>query len=168
MSIVNILRNVNVVVDGRGYAGRASTVQLPKLTVATDEHRAGGMDAPVAIDMGLEKLECGFTLTSVEPDLLASWGLGPGNLVPLTFRGALQSEGGEVTAAVATVRGMLREVDFGDWKPGEKAELKAMMDVRYYKLEIGGRELVEIDVDNMVRRVDGVDQLEAQRAALGV
>ena len=48
------------------------------------------------------------------------------------------------------------------------AELKAMVDARYYKLEIGGRELVEIDVENMIRRVDGVDQLEAQRNALGL
>lgn len=168
MSIVNILRNVNVIVDGRGHAGTAMSCQLPKLTVATDEHRAGGMDAPVEIDMGLEKLECGFTLNSVDADLLASWGLAPGQQVPLTIRGALQSEDGTVTPAVAKVRGQIREIDFGDWKPGEKSELKAMVAVRYYELVVGGRQVVEVDVENMIRRVNGVDQLESQRSALGV
>lgn len=47
MAIVNILRNVNVFVDGRGYAGRAQEVTLPKLAVKTEEHRAGGLDAPI-------------------------------------------------------------------------------------------------------------------------
>lgn len=169
MAIPNVLRNINCFVDGRGFAGRVSELTLPKLTVKTEEHEAGGLDAPVEIDMGLEKLEAMFTLRSVEADVLRSWGLRSGDLAPLTFRGALQSEAdGSITEAVATMRGVLREVDFGAWKPRESPELKATMAVRYYKLEIGGEELVEIDVENMVRRVDGVDQLEAQRAALGV
>ena len=167
-TIPNVLRNINCFVDGRGFAGRVSELTLPKLTVKTEEHEAGGLDAPVEIDMGLEKLEAMFTMRSVEPDVLRSWGLRGGEQVPLTFRGALQSEAGAVTEAVATMRGLLREVDFGGWKPRETPELKGTMAVRYYKLEIGGEELVEIDVENMVRRVDGVDQLEAQRAALGV
>ena len=168
-TIPNVLRNINAFVDGRGFAGRVSELTLPKLTVKTEEHDAGGLDAPVEIDMGLEKLEAMFTLRSVEADLLRSWGLRGGEQVPMTFRGALQSEaGGDVADATATMRGVLREVDFGAWKPREAAELKATMAVRYYRLEIGGEELIEIDVENMVRRVDGVDQLEAQRAALGL
>lgn len=71
-------------------------------------------------------------------------------------------------AAAATCRGLVKEIDYGDWKPGEKAELKAMMAVRRYRLELDGETIHDIDVDNMVRIVDGTDQLAAQRQALGI
>ena len=167
MAVIDVLRNCNLFVDGRGYAGRVVSVTLPKLAVKTEEHRAGGMDAPVEIDMGLEKLEAGWTMSSVDADLLKRWGLAPGRTTPCVFRGALQSEDGAVKAVAATCRGLVREADYGDWKPGEKAELKIMMAVRRYRLDIDGETVHDIDVDNMVRIVDGTDQLAALRAALG-
>ena len=166
--ITDILRNINLFVDGRGYAGRVAEVNLPKLTVKTEEHRDGGMDAPVEIDMGLEKLECDFSISAIDADVLRSWGLNVGALVPVTFRGAVQSEDGSVKAVVAEVRGQVKEIDWGTWKPGEKTPLKAMIAPRYYKLTHDGQTIHEIDVDNMIRVVDGADQLAAQRAALGI
>lgn len=166
--IHDILRNVNLFVDGRGYAGRVQMVQLPKLTVATEEHRAGGMDAPVEIDMGMEKLEASWSMDSVDDEMLRRWGLAADSLTPCVFRGALQSEDASVRAVAAHCLGMLREVDYGDWKPGEKSTLKCTMAVRRYRLEIDGDVVHDIDVANMVRIVDGTDQLAAQRAALGI
>lgn len=166
--IIDILRNVNLFVDGRGYAGRVQMVQLPTLTVATEEHRAGGMDAPVEIDMGLEKLEASWSMDSVDDEMLRRWGLAADSLTPCVFRGALQSEDASVRAVAAHCLGMLREVDYGDWKPGEKSTLKCTMAVRRYRLEIDGDVVHDIDAANMVRIVDGTDQLAAQRAALGI
>ena len=57
-----ILKNFNLFVDGRGYAGRAEEVTPPKLTIKTEEIRNGGMDAPISVDLGMEKLECQFIL----------------------------------------------------------------------------------------------------------
>ena len=166
--IVNLLKNVNLFVDGRGYAGQVMEANLPKLTVKMEEHRDGGMDAPAEIDMGLEKLECDFSTSNIDAELLRSWGLAPGNLVPVTFRGALESEDGTVTPVVASVRGNVKEVDYGTWKPGEKVPLKCAMAVRYYKFEHGGQVIHEIDVDNMIRMVNGADRLAEQRSALGI
>ncbi len=166
--IVNVLKNVNLFVDGRGYAGQVMEVNLPKLTVKMEEHRDGGMDAPAEIDMGLEKLEADFSTSNIDAELMRSWGLAPGNLVPLTVRGALESEDGAVTPVVAQLRGQLKEVDYGTWKTGEKVPLKCSMAVRYYKYEHDGQALIEIDVDNMIRMVNGTDRLAEQRAALGI
>ena len=69
-----------------------------------------------------------------------------GALVPFTVRGALQSEDGTVTAVAAQLRGHVKEIDFGTWKPGEKVPMKAMVSVRYYKLEHAGNAIHEIDV----------------------
>lgn len=166
--IVDVLRNVNLFVDGRGYAGRVAEVNLPKLTVKTEEFRDGGMDAPVEIDMGLEKLECSFSTSAIDAELLRSWGLAPGESVPITFRGALESEDGTVRAIVARVRGQIKEIDFGAWKPGEKSPLKCMVAVRSYTLEVDGSTVHDIDVVTMKRIVNGTDRLTAQRAALGI
>ncbi|BET34742.1 hypothetical protein wCIFem_11920 [Wolbachia pipientis] len=46
-----ILKNFNVFVDGRGYAGKIDEITLPKLTIKTEEYRAGGMDITVNIDI---------------------------------------------------------------------------------------------------------------------
>ncbi len=86
--IDNQLKNCTMAIDGRGYAGRVKTVTLPKLTVKTEEFRGGGMDAPIEIDMGMEKLEFSATLSSVDPDLLGSWGLAHGRSPSITVRGA--------------------------------------------------------------------------------
>lgn len=168
MPIPDILRNINLFVDGRGYAGKVDELTPPKLTIKTEEHRAGGMDAPVELDMGMEKLECDFSLAGPDAGTLKSWGLGAGKPVPLTFRGVLQDADGVTRAVVMRMRGIVREADFGTWKPGEKAPLKATVAVRYYKLELDGEVIHEIDPENMIRVVNGADQLQAQRAALGL
>jgi P2 family phage contractile tail tube protein len=63
----NILRNFNLFVDGTNYAGQIEEINLPKPTVKTEEHRVGGMDAPIALDMGMEALKADFTLTGFDP-----------------------------------------------------------------------------------------------------
>ena len=166
--IVNILRNINLFVDGEGYAGRVDEVVLPKLTIKTEEFRAGGMDAPVEIDQGMEKLEATLTTSGIDKVLLERWGVVLGEHVPFTLRGALRDEDATVRPVVAHIRGRIKEIDFGTWKPGEKAPMKAMVAVRYYKLELEGAVLHEVDVENMIRIVNGVDQLAGVRSALGV
>ena len=166
--IEDVLRNINAFVDGRGYAGKMERVQLPKLTGRTEDYRGGGMDGVARIDMGLEPLEAMLESKAVDAGLLRSWGVSTGSLVPWTLRGAVQSEDGGVKAVVAELRGWCSEADYGDWKPGESVNLKCKLEARYYKLTHDGAVVHEVDVDNMVRIVDGTDQLAAQRAALGI
>lgn len=165
--MTKVLKNFNLFVDGRGYAGRAEEVTPPKLTIKTEELRAGGMDAPAAIDMGMEKLEAGFSLIEYDPELLKQFGLVSGNGVQLTLRGALVDDT-TTTPMVIGLRGMFTEIDMGKFKAGDKATMQCLVACRYYSLEIGGRKLIEIDVDNMTRVIDGVDKLAEVRAALGI
>ena len=86
----------------------------------------------------------------------------------LTIRGAIQAQGSEAQAVVINLSGGWRELDAGSWKPGDKSTLKAMVAASYYKLSIGGVELIEVDAANLVRKVNGTDQLAGIRAAIGV
>ena len=162
-----ILKNFNLFVDGRGYAGRAEEVSPPKLTLKTEEFRGGGMDAPAVIDLGMEKLEASFSLVEYDPEILKQFGLVPGNSVQITLRGALVDDS-TTTPMVIGLRGMFTELDMGKFKAGDKATLQCSVACRYYSLEIDGQSIAEIDVDNMVRKIDGQDVLADIRSALGM
>jgi P2 family phage contractile tail tube protein len=58
----DILKNFNLFVDGVGFAGNAEEVQLPALNIIEEDFRAGGMDSPIGLDMGIEKLETSFKI----------------------------------------------------------------------------------------------------------
>jgi len=164
----DILKNMNLFVDGRGMAGNIEEITLPKLTSKTEEFRNGGMDAPIEVEMGMEKLEADFTLTAFRKEVLSLWGLATGNIKPLTIRGSLSSEDGKETGVIINLRGMIKEVDMGSWKPGDKSVTKFAVALRYYKLTVGGQVIHEIDVPNMIRIIGGVDQLATTRANLGL
>ena len=161
-------KNMNLFVDGYGFAGRATEVSLPKIDAKLEEHRAGGMDAPVEYDMGLNALTGSFTLAEYAPTVLRLYGLVDGNSTAVTMRGYAEDEAGNSQTIVAQMGGRLKGQDPGSWKPGESAELKGEIGCRFYALYINGEEIYYIDVENMVRRIGGVDQMAAQRAALGM
>lgn len=161
------LRNFNVQVDGFGFAGRADEVTLPTLSIATEEHRAGGMDAPVEVDMGMELMEATIVLSDYDETVISGFGmLGAG--VPLTVRGAIQRQGEAAQPVVIKMLASLKSRDPGTWAVGSKQTTTLTYTVRKYSETINGVEYVNIDVENMVRVINGTDQLAAQRAALGL
>lgn len=168
MALNDILKNMNLFVDGHGYAGNVEEITLPKLTMKMEEFRNGGMDAPIEVEMGMEKLELSFSLTKFDADVLKLFGLAPGSSKPINIRGSLLSEDGTEKPVIINAQGMIKESDFGSWKPGDKATLKGSVAVKYYKLTIDGNVVHEIDVINMIRKINGVDQLAQTRKNLGM
>lgn len=163
----DVIKNWNVFVDGKGYAGQADEVNPPKLALKMEEFRAGGMNVPKEINMGLDKLEADFSLIAFDRLVLSKFGVAVGQTIPFVIRQALESDDGTVTAVAYTMRGRVKGIDPGTLKAGEKATLKVSLAVDYFKLDHGGTVVQEIDVDNMVHIVNGVDVLAAQRAAIG-
>lgn len=164
----DVLKNLNLFVDGRGYAGQIDEYNAPDLTLTTEDYRAGGMDAPIAIEMGQEPLETSFALIAYDADVLALWGVAEGASVPFIVRGALESFDGTVKPVVHEMRGQITSLSRGTWAPGQKPALTVTMRLVYYKETHDGSVLHEIDVENMIRVVGGTDRLAAQRAALGL
>jgi P2 family phage contractile tail tube protein len=161
------LKNFSLFVDGRGLAGLIQTLTLPTLTTKMEEFRGGGMDAPVEIDMGMEKLEGTFELAEYNPDIIALYGLASPN-TQMTARGAMRRDGEDAVPVVVNMTGVVKQLEKGDWVAGDPTSGTFTYSLRYYKLTIGGRELVEIDKVNMIRRINGQDQLATIRTAIGV
>ena len=168
MAAEDILKYLNLIVDGRGYAGKIEEYNAPDLQVATEEFRAGGMDAPIDIDMGLEKLTCSFVLASYDANVLALWGVKQGSAVQFTARGSLENLNGTTKKVVHNMRGKLIQLARGTWGSGNKPSLTCTVSLRYYREVIDGNVINEIDVINMVRNINGVDQLAEHRANIGL
>ena len=168
MAARDILRNFNLFVDGRGYAGNVSEYSAPTLAVQTEDFRAGGMDAPIALDMGMEALEATFILSAYDFHVLQMWGVIEGAPIVLTARGAIESYDGLVKASVHRLRGRVTRVERGAWTPGQQAPLTITVRCDYFAEDLDGRQIHEIDVPNMKRVINGVDQLAARRAAIGI
>lgn len=166
--IPRVLKNFSLFVDGRGLAGTVSTLTLPTITTKMEEFRGGGMDAPVEIDMGMEILETSFELFDYEENVLSLYGLANGSATQVTARGALRRDGDAAVPMVVNMTGVIKEMDPGDWQAGEQTSMTCSMALRYLKITIGGREVIEVDKVNMIRRINGVDQLETIRQAIGV
>lgn len=164
----NILKNFNAFLAGLGYAGQVKSIQLPALKIKEEEYRAGGMDAPITIDMGMEKMEVSFTLTKYDADALGTFGLAEGQDVPFTFRGALESLDGNVEAVEIDAFGKVNSIEPEEAQAGSASGMKFTIAVRYYRYNQDGVDIHEIDVINMTRLIDGVDQLAAIRSAIGI
>lgn len=166
--VPQVLYDTNLFIDGVSFKGDVPALSLPKLTVKTDEYRGGGMGGSIDMDLGLERMEASFGTNGVRREALNFFGLADGSAFNGVFRGAFRGQKGVVTPVVATLRGLLKEVDPGEWKPGEKAEFKYTIGVSYYKLEVDGRTVFEIDPLGSVRIINGVDQMADVRNALGI
>lgn len=166
--IPQTLTNMNLFVDGVSYAGVVSELSLPKIKRKTEELRNGGMDAPIKIGTGMEMMEASFSVSGMTPEILKQFGLADDTAFNGVFRGAYKDQKGDVVSVVATLRGLIEEIDFGSWKAGDKAESKFTLAPSFYKLEVGGQTIYEIDPIGMVRIVNGTDELAAERAAIGL
>lgn len=166
--VPRVLRNFNAFVNGIGYAGRINEVELPEVSIKQEEHRGGGMDAPRQIDMGMEAMTAKLTFAEYIREVLSTFGSLDSNATRITFRGAIQRDAETPVPVVCELGGSVSKSTMGTWKAGDAATHEVEMSVNYYKLTIGADEVYEIDVDNMIRRVNGEDRLAGIRAAIGM
>ena len=162
------LKNFNVFSDGQSFIGLAKTINPPKIAMAGEDYRGGGMLGPVKMDMGLEALEMEATYGGLMIPVMRQMGTFRHDGVMLRFNGAYQADDtGGVTAAEMIVRGRHTELDMGDSEAGKDTEHKVKSALSYLKWTLAGRVEVEIDLVNCIYVVGGIDRMAEIRAAIG-
>jgi len=156
-------------IDAMEKVGSMLEYTAPVMEVQTEEYRAGGMDMAVPMDMGMNSMSASFTIGE-DPDVLGLFGIKKdGKKIPLFVRSHLEEdETGETKAVVEELRGIMTKVDKGTQSSGSFQSTTCEMKVTYYKYEVGGKTIHEIDPTNMVRIINGTDQLQDARANLGL
>ena len=163
------LKNMNVFVDGHSWAGTAETVTLPKITKKTEDFRGAGMLGDIALDMGYEKLEMEITYAGFDPKQYKQLGRCGTSDLPIRYVGAYERQDTCTIQNVEVyVRGQAVELDPGDSTLGEKSEIKMSYNVTYYRLEVDGEVIVELDLINGIERFGDSDLAEELKRILGL
>lgn len=169
MGLPRKLKNFATFIDGENYMGDMPEVTLPTLTRKVEEYRAGGMNGPIDLDMGQDKMEAELKAAGYMKGLMKQWGAGKVDAVLLRFAGALQADDSEGVQAVEVVmRGRLTERDPGSAKAGDMVEQTYKYSLSYYKEVLDGETILEIDFVNLVENVHGEDRMAGVRTALGI
>ena len=159
MGLPKKLKNMNAHVDGEGYLGKIAEFEEPKLALATEDWRGGGMIGPVKIDLGLEGMEAKLKMGGHEAALIRKFGTAQVDGVRVRLTGAHQADDGSRAQAVECyIGGRFSEIDPGTAKPGDDTEHDYTLPLAYYRREVDGRIEVEIDMVAGVFLVDGTDR----------
>ncbi|MEZ0577083.1 phage major tail tube protein [Halodesulfovibrio aestuarii] len=164
----NVLKSANLFVDGYGFAGNLKEVKLPELSLKLEQFRAGGMDAPISLDKGMEELVVTFSTTKNCVETLNLFGVNKDSGVRLTAKGSLESYDGTITPVTVNMTGKVTKIAPGAWSEGGESSTEYTVNLSFYKYTQNGKEVHEIDVLNMKRIINGVDQLAQHRANLGL
>lgn len=162
-------QDLNIFFNDGDWAGRIEGYSPPELSSQVDEYRAAGMDGSIALRTGQDLMESEVVFKGYHEDVYVSWGIADSTQQTIEVRGALQNYTGEVKPIIFTQTGPVVKV-MGDQiqGQGEVPEMTLTQNPHYFKIEIDGTTLVEIDILNSIRIVGGVDQLEAIRGAIGL
>ncbi|AIW21358.1 phage major tail tube protein [Vibrio coralliilyticus] len=162
-----VRKKYGLYIAGRDKVGAIVDHTPPVLEVITEDFVSGGMDMPIPMDMGMNPISTSWTMGE-DTDTLRLFGLIPGKKVTVFVRGLLMDdESGDTKEVIEEYRGILTKIDRGTYSPNSSAPYTYEMKLSYYRYEVNGEDIHEIDPKNMIRKIDGVDQLAAARKALG-
>lgn len=168
---INRVTNANVYVNGTSLLGRVEECTLPVITSKNAEHKALGLIGMVEYFSGIDKLTAKIKWNSFYPEALKA-AADPFTAVQMQIRSSLENyqSGSRISQAPVVVYLTAQYKDFplGTFKAHDNVELESNLAVTYCKLEIDGVEVMEVDVEANIYKVDGIDLLAQYRENLGI
>lgn len=151
--------DADVYINGINNFEGVGEVELPNVEYATVTTEQFGMAAEIEVPlMGhYKKMSCKVKLDSMNDSLLS---FNNGTALQIECLGALQelnrtTHSPEIVRAEATIKGLFTKFDGPKVQSGKKFEGSFDVSVTYYKLEIKGKTIVEIDAVNGTSNVNG-------------
>jgi hypothetical protein len=169
--VINKLTNANIYIGGSSFLGRAEEITLPAVKAKFSDHKGLGMIMDVEFPNGFEKMTGKVKWSSLYPDVIEEVG-SPFDAVQMQVRANMDSYDASGQRAQSSVVCFLT-VRFKDslsaltLKMNEPSEQESDFSATYYRLEVDGAPLVEIDALSQLFFVADVDQLAQYRANLG-
>lgn len=169
MNLPGVINNCIIRKNGDVIVG-AGSCTLPEITKKTETLTGAGLggDIEIPIEGQLENMTANIKFSNICEGMM----LEDGKVMEINIKAALQEvdteshETGIIKRMSSSIKGRVKSLKPGDVAPGSKAEAEIEMSVTYYKLEIDGKELYEIDKLNNVCRISGKDIADAVRSAL--
>lgn len=170
MKIVKVF-DANAYVNNASKHGLASEVTCPDISAIMTDYKALGMVGSAEFFNGFDKMET--TIKWTYPDNEAKKAcanfLKPVDLMIRSSKA--EYDNGGITSEkpiVIYMKGYPKKHAGGSYKPKEDTEVESVFSTLYYKEEVDGETIVELDVLNNIYKVDGVDLLAERRQNLGI
>lgn len=164
----NIFMDFTVWIDDVGRIGQCPSFQPPDIQIAVEEFRGGGMDGPVEIPFGVEKIDFEFDMHTWDNDVWQYLGYGPGSMnVPITFRGHLMTPEGVEKSVLIQTKSLIKSIKTNKVEAGKKVDMTIMLNCNFYSHDIDGVNVCTISLFEKIFVLNGVDRMAGARANLG-
>ena len=164
--MINSITNANAYRDGNTLIGKLEQIDLPAIKFKSEDISALGLFSNVEIPTGLEKMEAKLKWNSIyDADWKAASPVTSSTIV-VKSNMVKQTAGGrtEQIPVTASVKGVYKELPTGNLKANAKFDgAEHLMSVNYYKLEVGGKKIYEVDIFNNILFIGDTDILESFR-----
>jgi P2 family phage contractile tail tube protein len=165
MNLPRQLMDMNTFGGGQSFLGECLSFTRPKIALAMEEYRGGGMPGPVKLAVGLQGIEVTHKYGGDMPALNSEFGAAEVDASQLRWVGSYQNQAtGELDNVEVVVRGRHEEIDTGDDEVGSKSGTTYKTTCSYYKQVRNGVVEFEIDMLGAVFIVNGVDRWADIRA----
>ena len=168
---VSKVYDANVYVNNSSKHGQASEVTCPEISAKMEEYKSLGMIGSAEFFNGFDKMESTikWTYPDNEAKLACANFLEPVNIMVRSSKAEYGGEGiKEEVPVVIYLKGYPTKHPGGTYKPKEDTEVESSFSILYYKEEVDGEEILEIDVLNNIYKVGGEDLLAERRQNLGI
>ena len=166
MSVIpKLVSSWTISINGKGFLGKAESIDLPELKAITQDVQGAGMTIKNKVVVGYEPMTCKITFLEIDPELYTTFGLG--DVVGIICKAAL-GNGKDSEPLTAIMHGRFHELSTETFKMGEVSKTTAVMDVKRYTLLRNEVPMTVIDTENNIVNLSGVDSLEQTRTILGV
>jgi P2 family phage contractile tail tube protein len=169
---INKITNANMYSSGNSYLGKLEEIGLPTIKAKYTEHKALGMIAEVELPSGFEKMTGKMKFNAVYPELIIEFG-SPFNTRQIQVRSSLETYDSSGRIAEVSLVAFLN-VKFKEVLPpivlkqNDNPELESEYSATYYRLEVDGVPLIEIDTIAQLFFLNGNDELATYRQNLGI
>lgn len=139
----------------------------PAMTAIIGDYKTTWMDVAMPVDTGMEPMQCTFK-TGADLDVLTLFGFMPGRTTRVQARRTYKdSAGGEYTF-IDDLEGVIASLEPDEHGKDGQESVGYVITLRlsYYRLTVNGEEIYEIDPQNMIRAIRGVNALQWEKDAL--
>lgn len=168
---VKQLTNCNLYMEGGAFLGALASITLPEIKHKTIEHKGGDLIGTPKLPGAFESMTATLKMNGLYEDFHAL------AANPDAFRSIMVRANQKVRdgygktgdeSVIVYLRGWFSASKIGEMKSSEGSNPEYTMEVSYYRLVVGGVDIEEIDVENTVHNVLGIDVLADFRSNLGI
>ncbi len=165
--MLNSIFNANAYRDGNTLIGKIEQLDLPNIKFKTEDIAALGLFSTIEVPVGLEKMEAKIKWNAIyDEDWKAASPISKSTVVVKSNMTKHGADGRTAQVQVtATIRGVYKELPSGNLKANAKFDgAEHLLTVNYYKLEVAGAKIYEVDIFNNILYVGQTDILESFRS----